>query len=135
MWRRYQNELMILIALLLLAGAVLFKTYQHTALEKQDAEAAKMVSQIEDIATMQKLWLKNKTIPQKLIALKHTLGKAKIKTFELKKKKAHILLENLHGSELNKIVGKQLASIPIQIEEMTIERSGETYRLELRCKW
>ncbi len=135
MLRRYQNEAMILLALLLLIGAVLFKSYRYKALESQGTEAAQLISQMEDIATMKKLWVKNKKIPQKLASIKSTLGNTKIKTFEVEKKKAHILLENLNGSQLNAIVGKQLASIPIQIVEMSIDRSGENYRLELRCKW
>ena len=135
MLRRYQNEAMILLALLLLVGAILFKTYRHKALETQSVGAAELISQMEDIATMKKLWVKNKKIPKKLASIKSSLGDTKIKTFNIEKKKAHILLENLNGSQLNAIVGKQLASIPIQIVEMSIERSGENYRLELRCKW
>jgi hypothetical protein len=63
------------------------------------------------------------------------LAKEKVQKIKIEKNKAHIILENLTGSELNKVVGKQFASIPIQITELTIARDGEKYRLELKCKW
>jgi len=135
MLRRYQNEGMILLALLLLVFAMLYKSYRHTALQKKSTEATEMVSKIEDIATMKKLWQKNSTIPQKLNAIKSYLSAVKVKVLEIEKKKAHIVLEGLSGNELNSVSGKYLASIPVQITEMSIQRNQEIYRLELRCKW
>ena len=133
--RRYQNELMIVLALLLLLGAVIFKFSSSTTLENKSAEATESISRMEDIDTMKKLWDKNKAISQKLALIEKQLGSSKATTFEVKKKKAHIILENLNGTELNKVVSKQIASIPVQIQEIVIDRSGENYRLELRCKW
>ncbi|NKQ40581.1 MAG: hypothetical protein HF962_03325 [Sulfurovum sp.] len=135
MLRRYQNEAMLLVALLLLLGAMIFKTYSHSQLETKSLEASKTTSKIEDIATMKKLWQNNKEIPQKLKSIKSTVGASKINKFKIEKKKADIILVNLNGTQLNKIIGKQLASIPIQIVNMSVERSGESYRLELLCKW
>ena len=135
MLRRYQNEGMILLALLLLVGAMLYKSYQHTKLQTSSVEATAMISKIEDIATMKKLWQKNSTVATKLNAIKTYLPAIKIKTLQVEKKKAHILLEGLNGNELNSVAGKYLASIPVQIVEMSIGRDGEYYRLELQCKW
>ncbi len=135
MLRRYQNEGMILLALLLLFAAVLYRSYQHNSLQKSSAKATEMVSKIEDVATMKKLWQKNSAIPQKLQAIKSYLPAAKVKTLQIEKKKAQILLEGLDGNELNSVTGKYLASIPVQITEMSIRRDGEYYRLELQCKW
>ena len=135
MLRRYQNEGMILLALLLLVAAMFYKSYRHTKLQTSSAEATEMVSKIEDIATMKKLWQKNSTVAQKLNAIKTYLPAIKIKTLQIGKKKAHVLLEGLNGNELNSVAGKYLASIPVQIVEMSIRRDGEYYRLELQCKW
>jgi len=135
MLRRYQNELMVLAALLLLTAAVMFKTYRYRMLQTKSAAVEEMVTKIEDIATMKKLWSKNKTVSQKLGSIKNILKHTQIKTFQIEKKKAHIILENLNGSELNRISGKYLASIPVQITEISIVRNGAHYRLELRCKW
>jgi len=135
MLRRYQNEGMILLALLLLVAAMFYKGYRHTKLQTSSAEATEMVSKIEDIATMKKLWQKNSTVAQKLNAIKTYLPAIKIKTLQIEKKKAHVLLEGLNGNELNSVAGKYLASIPVQIVEMSIRRDGEYYRLELQCKW
>jgi len=135
MLRRYQNEGIVLLALLLLIGAFLFKNYRQKALESRTEDTAALISQIEDIDTMQKLWQKNKTVPQQLERIREGLDQSKIHTFDIKKKKAHLVLEQLSGSQLNSIVGKQIASIPVQISEIMIERSGDHYRLELQCKW
>jgi len=135
MLRKYQNELMVLIALFLLMGAVGFKVYQKQKLESESSKSMQFIAKIQDIATMNKIWKKNKTVSQKLSSLKKSLHKERIEEFQLDKKKAHIILKNLNGTELNKVVGKQLASIPIQITELSITRSGEKYRLETRCKW
>lgn len=135
MLRRYQNEGMILLALLLLFAAVLYRGYQHNSLQESSTKATEMASKIEDVATMKKLWQKNSTVPQKLQAIKSYLSPAKVKTLQIEKKKAHILLEGLDGNELNSVTGKYLASIPVQITEMSIRRDGEYYRLELQCKW
>ncbi len=135
MLRRYQNEGMILIALLLLLAALFYKSHQHSKLETSSMAAAEMVSKIEDVATMKKLWQKNSTVPQKLTAIKSYLPAVKIKTLQIEKNKAHLLLDGLTGNELNSVTGKYIASIPVQIMEMSVQRDGEYYRLELRCKW
>ena len=135
MLRRYQNEGLILLALLLLVAAFFFKSYRQKALETRERDTTALISQIEDIDTMQKLWSKNKSVPQQLEKIKSDLEAGKIRTFEIKKKKAHLVLEQLTGSQLNTIIGKRIASIPVQITEITIERNGDHYRLELQCKW
>jgi len=101
----------------------------------QTLESAKFISIMDDIVTMKKLWKKNKTIPNKLEEIKSTLAESKINKFEIDKKKAHIILQTLNGTELNNILGKKIASIPLQIKELIITRDGDNYRLELKCKW
>ena len=135
MLRRYQNEGMVLLALLLLIIAIFYRGHQHSRLQESSTKATVMVSRIEDVATLKKLWKKNSTVSKKLQTIKTYLPPAKVKTLAIKKKKAHILLEGLDGNELNNVVGKYIASIPVQITEMSIRRNGEYYRLELQCKW
>lgn len=135
MFRRYQNESMILLALLLLIAALLYRNYYATRLQKSSLKAIETIAKIEDVAMMKKLWEKSSSIPQKLHGIKTYLPAIKIKTLQIEKKKAHLLLEGLNGNELNRITGKFIASIPVQITEMSIRRDGLYYRLELRCKW
>jgi len=135
MFRKYQNEMIVLFTVLLLLGAVVFQYISYGALQKKSTESVALISQFEDIATMKKLWGKNKTRARVLGNIQKTLTKEKVKKFKIEKSKAHIILENLTGSELNKVVGKQFASIPVQITELAIVRNGEKYRLELKCKW
>lgn len=135
MLRRYQNESMILLALLLLIAALLYKNYYATRLQRGSLKATETIAKIEDVATMKKLWEKSSNVPQKLHGIKTYLPAIKIKTLQIEKKKAQLLLEGLNGNELNRITGKFIASIPVQITEMLIRRDGPYYRLELRCKW
>jgi len=137
MLRKYQNELLVLLALLLLTAAIIFKSYGYRIFQVEYKSAEEMISKIEDIARLKKLWYKNQMIIPQLTKLKNMVAnsKAKIKEFKIEKKKAYIVLENLNGNMLNKIVGKYLASTPIQITEMLIIRQNEYYRLEVQCKW
>ena len=135
MWRRYQNEIMIGLALLLLLGSVLFQMSMRSALETEGKELMEFVTKIEDIAIMKKLWKDDKNIRKKIKVIESSIGKSKVSKFQLDKKKAHIILENLNANELNEITGKKLASIAVQIVELSIQRENKNYRLELRCKW
>jgi len=135
MLKRYQNELMVLMALIVLAFSMSYKLSSYNDLKMQTLESAKFISIMDDIVTMKKLWKKNKTIPNKLEEIKSTLAESKINKFEIDKKKAHIILQTLNGTELNNILGKKIASIPLQIKELIITRDGDNYRLELKCKW
>lgn len=135
MLRRYQNESIVLLTLLLLVAALFYKNYHFSKFQKSSTEAVEMASKIEDIATMKKLWGKNSAIPKKLDKIKTYLPSIKIKTLKIEKKKAHILLEGLNGNELNRVTGKYIADIPVQITEMSMRRDGEYYRLELQCIW
>jgi len=135
MWRRYQNEIMIGLALLLLLGSVLFKMSMCSALETESKASTELATKIEDIAIMKKLWKDDKNIRKKIKVIESSIGKSKVSKFQLDKKKAHIILENLNANELNEITGKKLASIAVQIVELSIQRENKNYRLELRCKW
>jgi len=131
----YKNEILIAVSLLVLMGSVAFKLSSQTKLETRGVSAGELAGKIEDISIMQKLWKKNKSIPKSIQAIQSSIDAAKIKKFKVDKKKAHIVLENLTANELNRITGKSLASIPIQIAELSIIRDDKSYRLELRCKW
>ena len=135
MLRKYQNEFVVVIALLLLVAAFAFKSYQKNRLQTMSSEATQFIAKVQDIATMKKVWESDKSLSKKLTAIKSSLSKENIQEFKLEKRKAHIILKNLNGSMLNRIVGKQLASIPVQITELTITRNGDKYGLEVRCKW
>ncbi len=135
MWHRYKNELMIGVTLLLLIGAVAFKISKHSEYEIQSISSGELVTKIEDIATMKKVWKEDKSISKKVKSIQSSLDSSKVTKFQVDKKKAHIILENLNANELNQITGKKLASIALQIVELSIQRDNENYRLELRCKW
>lgn len=135
MLARYYKEAILLFAAVLLAGAVMFRTSTSSKLSNETKVAEEMASKTEDIAIMEKLWKKNKAIPRKLEKIKKEFSSSKVKIFKVDKKKAHILLENINGTELNNVVGKYIASIAIQITEISIERSGKNYKMELQCKW
>ena len=135
MLQKYQNELIVLFVFLLLTSAIVFKVYQEKQLEVTSIDARQQIAKMQDIATMKKIWEKNKTIFKRLSAIKKSLRKETIERFKLDKRKADIVLINLNGSELNRVVGKHIASVAVQIIELSVARSGDKYRLEIQCKW
>ncbi len=135
MIRKYQNELIVLLAFLFLAGAVLFELFQQHKLESAQENAFGTTIKLEDTSTLKKLWIGNKTISSRLKGIESFVGNSKVKTFKIERNHADIVLSGLSGSELNTVVGKYIASTPVQIKSLNIKRDGELYGLELKCSW
>jgi len=131
----YKNEIMIALAALELAGSMMFRASNQAQLESRSSSVESLAGKIEDISILQKLWKKNKSIPQGMKTIQNSLVASKVKKFKVDKKKAHIVLEELTAKELNSITGKSLASMAVQITELSIVRNDKSYRLELKCKW
>jgi len=135
MLKRYQNELIVLIAIAVVMMSISYKNSSMLELQSESTSTEKLIAQMDDIVTMKRLWKKNKSIPSKLEAIKSSLADENINRFKVEKKKAHIILQKLDSTKLNNIVGKKIASVPMQITLIDITREGDAYRLELKCKW
>ncbi len=135
MIRKYQNELILLAALLFLVGSFIFELTQQHKLDSAQKTAAVSISRLEDTAILKKLWVNNKTIASRLQSIKNYVGSSKVEKFKLNRTHADIVLTGLSGSQLNVVVGKYIASTPVQIESLQIKRDNDTYGLELKCNW
>jgi len=135
MLKRYQNEFIVLLTIVILALSISYKNSSMENLQTLWGSSDKLIAQMDDIVTMKKLWKRNKTIPTKLEKIKNSLDNKNIDRFKIDKSKAHIVLKGLNSTKLNNIVGKQIASVPMQITLISIIRNDDTYGLELKCKW
>ncbi len=133
MIRKYVNELAI-------AGALLFALagylYQHNSQAWLEASLTRMATasrQITETKTLKKVW-STQGLKKKVSALRDTLPTAKVQTFALGKQKLSARFVKLAPRELNK-VATQIASLPVRIETLKIDRSGDTYTMECQCRW
>jgi len=133
MIRKYQNELIVLAALLFLLAGVIYQHSSHARLESSLAQAQTAARQITETKTLEKVW-SSKGIRKKLSALHESFPKAKVKSFELGKKKLEATFVTLSSQELNALTG-QIASLPVKIEALTVARSGNTYTVGCQCRW
>lgn len=131
-WKRYQNELIVIGALLLMLGMYFYK--QH-AVSVQSGESQKTVStiqEIKEVVALKKVWA-DKQIGNKVDRLKSVVPTSKVK-WDKKRKKLKALYKDLQPSELNKLITKVL-NTPVVLEKLDIQKLGSMYNVELRCKW
>ena len=133
MMRKYQNELIVLGALLFALAGYLYQSTSRAQLAASLAESGTASRQVTETQTLEKVW-STKGLKKKVDALRSTLPKAKIQTFELGKQKLSAHFTGLTSQELNGITS-QIASLPVHIESMQIARSGNTYTVECQCRW
>jgi glutamate synthase domain-containing protein 3 len=133
MIRKYQNELLIVLGLLVFLGGFL---YQRGMARKLDAslERSRIAArQITEAKTLQKVW-STKGITKKVAALRTLLPAGKIRTFDQKKKKLTAEFTTLTAQELN-LISTQLASMPLRIQAFAVTRSGNQYNMRCTCAW
>jgi hypothetical protein len=133
MIRKYRNEGIVLGALLLLVGGFMYQRSMNARLDSSLEQAQSASRQITEVQTLQTVW-STKGLKAKVTALHKLIPTSKIKTFEQKKKKLSMAFVGLNGKEIN-AVSSRIASLPLQIQKISIVRSGETYALECQCSW
>lgn len=130
--KRYQNELIVLVALFMMSGAYLYK-YEQVFKQAENANSMKRsVDEFRETVALQKIW-GNKNTASKVDQLQGLIPESKVKWSKTGKKLTAIY-ENLSASELNKLVTKIL-NLAVEIEALSIHQSGSVYRVEFRCKW
>jgi len=133
MIRKYQNELMVLIGVLLLLGGI---GYQQGMIRRLDASLALSRSAAQEITetkTLQKVW-GTKGIKGRIAALRRAVSPDKVKMFDQKKTKLNLHFADLTGAELN-AVSTKIASLPVRIQEFAITRTGSQYEMRCTCAW
>jgi len=132
--QRYKNELIILITLIFLLLAFMYKLSAATYVDENRADIQKQISEISTIVALKEQW-GGKKLANKVKVLKNVVPAAKVASFRKKSKKLIASYENLTGKELTKVTNK-LINIPVQISALKINQSAkDQYTMEFTCKW
>jgi len=131
-WKRYQNELIALIAFVFMLIAYGYKTTQVSSQAQGIAGAKHSVEEIQEVISLQKIWADTKT-SKKVEKLRTLVPSSKI-TWSNKNKKVTASYKNLTARELNTLVTKIL-NVPVEIEKLKIQKVASSYDVEFKCKW
>jgi hypothetical protein len=133
MIRKYQNELIVLVAFIFLLGGFLYQKRMSSLLDSSLNLSKTAATQITETKTLQNVWT-TKGLKQKVAELQGKLLPMKTKQFEQKKGKLSANFVELTGQELN-MISTKIASLPVHIEKLIINRSGDKYAMECQCSW
>jgi len=131
-WKRYQNELIVLIAFVLMLGGYLYKSAQVSSQGDTMTNASRSVGELKEVIALQKIWSDKKTT-KKVNRLQTLIPENKVK-WKSKNKKVEASYKGLSSSELNKLVTKIL-NLPIEIQKLKIQKVATSYNVEFKCKW
>jgi len=131
-WKRYQNELMVLLALIVMSGALLYKNGQISSHVQKEVALKHSITELREIIALKKVWA-DKKISKKVDKLKAVIPQSKVK-WSKKRKRVTALYKGLSAKELNKLISKIL-NLPVEIRELNIEKEDKTYHVEFKCKW
>jgi len=131
-WKRYQNELIVGLTLLLLLTAVAYKNIQTSSRVKIANSIQASVSEFQEIVTLKKRWSDKRT--SKKVDKLQTLAPASKVHWQKKGKKLSVNYKGLNAKELNKVV-TTILNLAVQIDKLEIVNQNGNYDLELKCKW
>ena len=131
-WKRYQNELIVLIAFLFMLAAYGYKTAQVSSQAKNLAAAKHSVGEIQEVISLKRIWADTK-ISKKVEKLQTLVPASKIK-WSSQNKKLTANYKQLTAAELNTVVTKIL-NVPVEIEKLKIQKVASSYDVEFKCKW
>ena len=132
-WKRYRNEMIVLASLLLMMIALIYKSNTINKLDRVNAEVKASLSQIGEIIALKKQW-GDAGLTKKIKQIKNGLSADKIKQFSIKSKKLLASFRGLNDMEVNRVILK-LENTAVQIVKLSVKREGETYSMEIKCKW
>ena len=130
--KRYLNEIIVVVALLLMLGAYLYKNHQVTQQTEQVSKVKHSLSELKEVVALKKIW-GDKTITKKVDALQKVISVSKVK-WSKKQNKVTATYSNLNSNELNKFTTK-LLNTPVTITLLEIVAVGSNYNVEFKCKW
>jgi hypothetical protein len=131
-WKRYQNELMVAVALLLLIVALIYKNVQVSSSTESLALSKQEVREFKELVILKKRWLDKKT-SKKLDKLQKLVPSSKVK-WQKKGKKLTASFRGLSSQELNKVI-TMILNLAVQIELLEIKNDQGSYNVEFKCKW
>ena len=131
-WKRYQNELIVLFSLILFVSGLLYKNSQASNSVENRTITKHAVREFKQIIAHKKQWA-DKNIAQKLDKLKSVVPESKV-TWKKKGKTLKAQFKGLTSQELNKVV-TIILNFAIQIQVFDIKADHSSYDVELKCKW
>jgi len=133
MWKRYQNEAIVLLAFVLMIAGYLYKSSSAHSLERVKAEVVLSATEIGEIIALKKQWGNDK-LTESVKRMNLNIAPNKIKQFSIKSKKLQASYRGLSDKEMNGIILK-LQNIAVQIVKLGVKRKGSSYNMEIVCKW
>lgn len=131
-WKRYQNELIVLFAFVLMFIAYTYKNTQSAAVAEQRAGANYSMAEIKEVIALRKIW-SDKKMTQKIAKLKMMIPASKV-TWSSKNKKLTASYKGLTAKEINKLVTKIL-NLAVEIQKLQVKNIASSYDVEFKCKW
>lgn len=132
MWKRYQNELIALIAFVLMLSGYGYKNAQVSSQTQNMAAAKHSVGEIKEVIALKKIWSDKKT-SKKVEKLQTLIPASKVK-WSNKSKKVTANYKSLTATELNTLVTKIL-NLPVEIQKLKVQKIASSYDVEFKCKW
>ena len=131
-WQRYQNELIVLGAFLLMLGAYMYKHNQVTAQTTQASSTQHSINELKEVIALKKIWA-DKNVLKKVNNLRGLVAPSKVK-WSKKKTEVDASYTALSSNELNTLTTKIL-NLPAEILLLDIKKTGSSYNVEFKCKW
>jgi len=128
--KRYKNELIVGIALLLLLIALIYK--QGVVSGQSDVSAGTSLQELKEVIALKKVW-GDKKITKKVDKLKTIVSPSKVK-WSKKSKKLTASFLNLSNQELNRVIIK-IMNLAVEIQKLEVKKLGASYHVEFKCKW
>jgi len=130
--RRYQNEMIVAVSLLLMVAAFLFKEGQISTKEEQVKVLQDSVSTIQEVMALKEIW-DDKQADKKVKALHTTVAPSKVK-WSQKSKKVTASYQGLSVEEFNTLLNT-LLNLGVKIELLDVKKADTLYDVELKCTW
>jgi hypothetical protein len=131
-WKRYQNELIVLIAFVLMFMGYVYKHTQISSQKEAMLKSGATLEEMKEVIALKKIWSDPKTT-QKVNKLQTLIPENKMQ-WSIKSKKVTATYKGLSDNELNTLVTKIL-NVPIEIKKLQIKNVDAAYDVEFKCQW
>jgi len=131
-WKRYQNELIVLSAFILMLMGYGYKYTEISSQKESMLESKAALEEMKEVIALKKIW-SDKKIIQKVSKLQTVIPENKMQ-WSKKSNKVTASYKGLNDKELNTLVTKIL-NLPIEIKKLHIKKVALTYDMEFKCQW
>ena len=131
-WKQYQNELIVLAAVVLMFFAYMYKHNQVTSQARQAQATKHSIEELKEVIALKKVWADKKT-SKKLAKLETLVPASKVK-WSKKSKKVTASYTGLSANEFNKLT-TNILNLPVVVRLLDVQKMGTNYNVEFKCKW